>query len=91
MSLIDPHSKGKGKAKEPHEDTSKIYANSSLDSDESDSECITQEYLESLLAKAKAGMASVEEKDGDERHVEEEGVILIGEEDPKYVRELDFA
>jgi hypothetical protein len=100
MSSTATDLKGKYKARDLVENagvTERPYTSDSSDNDtnsdsdfdssigESDSESITQEYLESLLAKAKAGMANKKQKIADAGYVEDQEILLVGEEDQKYV------
>lgn len=97
MSSTATDLKGKGKAEglseaavvEPSDgsdsDSSGNDTSSDLDSDPgvSDSESITQEYLDSLLSKAKIGMANKKQKSKDMAWNvgEEEEILLVGEEE----------
>lgn len=90
MSSTATDLKGKGKAEglseaavvEPSDgsdsDSSGNDTSSDLDSDPgvSDSESITQEYLDSLLSKAKIGIANKKQKAN-----EEEEILLVEEEE----------
>ena len=52
---------------------------------ESDSESVTQEYLDSLIAKAKAAAVNKRQKIRSEEHSEDEVILLDAEEDQKCV------
>lgn len=88
--------KGKGKARELPEradigsssDGTSSISDSDSSFEDSDSESITQEYLDSLIAKAKAAVVNKRQKNTGE-HVEEEVIILGGEEEQECVFEVD--
>ena len=100
MPSADTNLKGKGRARESIEsadleqrpytnDSSSEDTGSGSDSDssfeESDSKSITQEYLDSLIAKAKAAAVEKRQKNTGEEHVEEEVIMLDVEGDQKCV------